>query len=84
MGIHHKDGYSATVEGYLVVNGTRYRVAKTNAQTFVLADPCELPPGASGELLVIVDGSASSDPIDIPAGICHGQRVVPYAITASF
>jgi hypothetical protein len=82
MGIHHKDGYSADVEGYFVVGSSRYRVAKTNAQTFVLADLCELPPGACGELLIIVDGSASSDSIDLPDGICHGQRVVPYKVSS--
>jgi len=84
MGIHHKDGYSADVEGYLVVNGARYRVAKTNAETFVLADPCEVPPGASAELLVIIDGISTADPIEIPAGILGGQRIVPYTVAAPF
>ncbi len=57
MGVHHKEGYSATVEGFFIVGGNRVRVAKSNGERFVLADPCEAPPGTEGELLVIVDGN---------------------------
>ncbi len=80
MGIHHKDGYSASVEGFFVVGEARFRLAKTNGCSFVLAEFCELPPGSSGELLVIVDGKASVRCVRLPEGVALGQRVVNYEV----
>ena len=84
MGTHHKDGYSADVEGFLVVDGQRTRLAKTNGSEFVLAEPCELTPGTEGELLVIVDGNKHSRRVTLPDGISEGQTVVVYNIVAPF
>jgi hypothetical protein len=84
MGVHHKDGYSADVEGFLVVGDARFRLAKTNDRAFTLAEPCELPPGASGEILIIVDGDPSSQLVEMPSGICAGQSIVEYKVAAPF
>ena len=84
MGTHHKDGYSADVEGYLVVDGRRTRLAKTNGSVFVLAEPREVTPGTEGELLVIVDGRKHSRRVMLPAGISEGQSIVVYKAVAPF
>jgi hypothetical protein len=84
MGVHHKDGYSATVEGFFVVGEQRVRVAKSNGSRIVLAEQCEVPPGTEGELLVIVDGSKSSRRVIVPSGIVAGQSVVEYQVAAPF
>ena len=84
MGAHHEDGYSADVEGLLVVNGRRTRLAKTNGNTFALAESCELAPGTVGDLLTIVDGKESSRLVRLPAGISRGQTMVVYTVSAPF
>ncbi|HUY91539.1 MAG TPA: hypothetical protein VMV10_22555 [Pirellulales bacterium] len=84
MGIHHEYGYSADVEGFFVIRGNRVRLAKTNGRTFVLAEPCELPPGSEGDLLTIVDGKANSRRVLIPEGVCQGQTIVKYVVAAPF
>jgi hypothetical protein len=84
MGIHHKDGYSAHIEGFLVVGNERFRVAKSNGCTFALADTCELPPNTEVELLVVVDGNASSRIVMLPDGVLHGQSVVKYKVCVPF
>ena len=79
MGIARENGYSASVEGFLVVAGCRYRVAKTNATHLVLVEPsCQLGPGTEAELLIIVDGDTDSTRITLPTGIAPGQQRVPY------
>jgi hypothetical protein len=80
MGIHHKDGYSASVEGFLVVGVERFRLAKTNGQTITLAESCELSPGTECELLVIVDGNASARCVRLPEGVTMGQSVIKYEV----
>jgi hypothetical protein len=84
MGTQHKHGYSADVEGFLVIEGKRIRLAKTNGQTLVLAEMCELPPGIEGELLVIVDGFSDSKRVVVKDGILPGQTIVEYEVTAPF
>ncbi len=84
MGRYHADGYSADVEGYFVVGDRRYRLAKTNDIRFVLAEPCELPPGIEGELLIIIDGNASSRMVTLPTGVAQGQIAVEYTVAAPF
>ncbi len=84
MGRQYADGYSASVEGFLVVRGQRYRLAKTNNLSFTLADDCELPPGSEGELIVTVDGNSFSRTISLPCGIVLGQTTVDYTVAAPF
>ena len=78
MGIHHKDGYSASVEGFFVFHEQRIRLAKTNGCTFVIAQKCVAPPNTEGKLLVIVDGKEHCRHVCLPEGIVPGQTVVKY------
>lgn len=84
MGTFHKDGYSADVAAFFVVSGDRIPLAKTNDRTFVLAEDRELPPGAEGDLLTIVDGKAGSRRVILPDGVCSGQTLVKYKVAAPF
>lgn len=85
MGIHREDGgYSANVEGFFVLRGERIRLAKTNGVTFVLAQPCEFPPGTQGDLVVFVDGKKDSKLVELPSGVALGQTVVNYKVLAPF
>ncbi|MEX2115214.1 MAG: hypothetical protein WD845_18620 [Pirellulales bacterium] len=84
MGRHHEDGYSASVEGFLVVRGHRFRLAKTNDRSLTLAVSCELPPGSEGELIVTIDGHRMSRLVTIPSGVALGQSTVNYTVAAPF
>ncbi|MCA9247540.1 MAG: hypothetical protein KDA42_10505 [Planctomycetales bacterium] len=85
MGIGHRDGYSASVEGFLYFERRpAVRLAKTNAHTLVLADRCELPPGAEGDLVIVVDGEETSRRVMLPEGIELGQRTANYITAAPF
>ena len=79
MGIvREHNGYSAHIEGYLVVGNLRFRLALTNGVNFLLAEDCELEPGTNAELLVIIDGEADTRRIELPDGVALGQRRVRY------
>lgn len=84
MEIRHEHGYSADVESFFVTDGNRFRLAKSNDATLVLAEPCELPPGIEGELLIIVDGRANSQRIVLPEGVGQGQTSICYSVVAPF
>jgi hypothetical protein len=84
MGTSHADGYSASVKGYLVVGENRFRLAKTNGATFVLAEPCDLPAGTTGELVISIDGHSSSRLVELPAGVRRTVENIPYRVTAPF
>jgi hypothetical protein len=84
MGIRYKQGYSADVEGFFVFENTRIRLAKTNGQTFVVAEPCELSPGTEGDLVIIVDGEESSRRVAIDDGVVLGQTTIGYRVAAPF
>lgn len=79
MGIVRENGYSASIEGYLIVAGRRFRLAKTNGVELVLADAsCQCAPGTEAELLIIVDGDNDTTRITLPTGITLGQGRVRY------
>ena len=78
MGVKRENGYSASVEGFLVVGSSQFRLAKTNGDSFVVAEPCELSPQTAAELMIIVDGTTDSTRITLPDGIARGQRLVRY------
>lgn len=84
MGISRENGYSASVEGFLVVGDVRYRLAKTNGETFTLAESCEVAPLTEAEMLIIVDGDADSQRIVLPDGIAQGQTCVAYQRAVPF
>lgn len=68
MGVYRENGYSASVEAFLIVNGNRIRLAKTNGTTITLAKPHELAPGTVGELMIIVDRDERSTTVMLPDG----------------
>lgn len=84
MGIHRKNGYSANVRAYLTVGTTRYEVAKTSDCEIALAEPCELPPGCEGELVVIVDGVPSSRIVVLDEGVVPHCSSARYTTAAPF
>jgi hypothetical protein len=84
MGVHHDNGYSASVEGFFVTDGEQLRLAKSNGDCFVVVQPKELPPGIEGDLLVIIDGRSRSRRVRLPGGMHPGQFEVPYEETAPF
>ncbi len=80
MGIDRGDGYSATVEAYIAVNGLQIPRAKTDGESFYLAEPSEVTvlPGTELDLIIIVDGDVDSRPIVLTEGITPGQSRVHY------
>ena len=84
MGWSHEDGYSAEVEGFLVVGEQRIRVAKTNERRIVLAEPCELDAGTQADLLVLVDGNEYSQRVALLSAVAIGQTSVDYRVLAPF
>jgi hypothetical protein len=84
MGVYRENGYSASVEAFLVVDGDPIRLAKTNGNTITLAKPHELLPGTIGELLIIVDNDERSTTVVLPDGAIANQTVVNYRVTAPF
>lgn len=79
----HDGGYSATVEGYFVLNGERIRLAKTNGSTFVFAAPRQLPQNTEGDLLVIIDGKAESKRI-LVSRVFDDDHVAEYRVLVPF
>lgn len=84
MGIHHENGYSASVEGFFVFDGERIRVAKSSPTTFFAVEPRILPAGVEGELVVIVDGNSTSRRVRLPSGMQVDPLPTPYEVTAPF
>lgn len=84
MGIRHENGYSATVEGFFVLDGERIRLAKTNGRAFVVVESRNLPPGVEGDLVIIIDGVADSRRVVLPEGMIAGQSSVAYEVSVPF
>lgn len=84
MGVYHADGYSATVEGFLVVADRRMRLKKSNGEEVVLSEASEVPAGAVGELVVIVDGDEHRETVRLPEGATLESRIVRYEVAAPF
>lgn len=80
MGIDRANGYSATVEAYIDVEGLRIPLAKTDGDSFFLAERSEVAvsPGTELDLTIIVDGDVDSRPIVLTEGITPGQSRVLY------
>lgn len=78
MAVPTQDDYSATVESYLVVAKSRYRIAKSNGETITLDEDCELPPATSATLEISVDGDVWVRRVALPGGAQKGQRRIAY------
>jgi hypothetical protein len=84
MGIQRENGYSASVEAFLVVAQQQFTVAKTGRDTFTLVEPCELAPGTEGELIMIVDGHRTSRAVVLDDGAISGRREVRYTAAVPY
>ena len=56
MGQRWLDGYSADVDVYLLIKGTRYDVAQIGGGQLILRGNPEIPANTQATLIVIVDG----------------------------
>jgi hypothetical protein len=67
---------TAKVDLELVVNGTTFDVSHVGNHFLIVRDPCNLPPGTSGELRISVDDSLRTRSVFFPHGIpSAGVRV---------
>jgi hypothetical protein len=84
MGIQRENGYSASVEAFLIVADQHIRLAKTGPEKIVLVEPCELPPGTTGELEIIVDGHRDSRSVVLDEGATSGGREVRHSVAVPY
>lgn len=84
MGRKWKDGYSATIESYIIAGRSKYRLATTNDQVLTLVDDCTLSPGTEATMTIIIDGDASHQQVRFPDGILPGTRRARYEVVAPF
>jgi hypothetical protein len=84
MGIQRENGYSASVEAFLVVEDQHIRLAKTGPDKVVVVEPCELPPGTEGELVIIVDGHRDSQAVVLDEGAMSARHEVRYSVAVPF
>jgi hypothetical protein len=84
MGIQRENGYSASVEAFLLVGGQHIRLAKTGPDKVVAVEPCELPPGTEGELVILVDGHRDSRSVVLDDGAISGRQEIRYSVAVPF
>ncbi|MBA4106501.1 MAG: hypothetical protein C0485_12150 [Pirellula sp.] len=84
MGISHNDGYSATVEAFLLIGDQRLKLAKVGRDRLTFSHPCELPPGAEGTLTIKIDGDESTRLVALDDGAFTGSDSVRYSTAAPF
>jgi len=84
MGVQRENGYSASVEAFLDVAGQHIRLAKTGPDEITFVEPCELPLGTEGELVIIVDGDRDSRSVVLNEGAALGSREVRYSVAVPF
>ena len=78
MGVHRNGGYSATVKGFLLVGQASYQIAKTDGETVVLAEACQIPAKTDAFLSIIVDGDETRESVFLPYGVELGEKAVKY------
>ena len=84
MGIQRENGYSASVEAFLIVADQHIRLAKTGPNKVTLVEPCELSPGTEGELVIVVDGHRDSRTVVLDDGAICGRQEVRYSAAVPF
>ena len=73
-----RDGYSATIDAYLEVGTSRYRIGRIRAGEMMLRDACDLAPATEGTVVVCVDGSCRRTPVVLIHGAREANRAVEY------
>ena len=64
----------------LRVNGRILDVGQVGHKFLVLAEPCDVPPGTEGELVVTVDDKETVQRVVLYDGIRHAATVVPFSL----
>lgn len=71
-------GYSAQVDGFLVIGDKRLRIAKSNGMFITLAEPVsDLMLGGRATLEITIDGNTTAESIYAGA-VAPGHNVVEY------
>ncbi|HUE70155.1 MAG TPA: hypothetical protein VMP01_04630 [Pirellulaceae bacterium] len=70
--------HSATVDLRLRVNGRILDVGQVGHKFLILAEPCELPPGTEGELIVTVDGKETVQRVILHDGARSDSAMVGF------
>jgi hypothetical protein len=78
MGQHWHDGYSATVDAYLVVGELRIAVAQVAGSSLILRTPQAIPAGTKAQLVISIDGEAKIQDIRLGDGASVPQQLIPY------
>ena len=78
MGIKWPDGYSASVDVFLELDGQRYCVERLSDGNFDLRDDCECAPGTLANLVIVIDGDERKFPILLSRGIAEARELVPF------
>jgi hypothetical protein len=78
MGQHWHDGYSATVEAYLVIGDSRFDVAQVAGGFLILRSPQEIPAGTHAELVISIDNELKKQSVVLGDGASIPQHFVSY------
>ncbi|HTU24804.1 MAG TPA: hypothetical protein VMF30_05375 [Pirellulales bacterium] len=79
MGKQWKDGYSASVDLYLMIGDQHFGVGEVGPDALVLdRNDTAIPPGAQGDLVIVIDGEKTSQTIILPHGAPIGADEVAY------
>ena len=73
MGQRWRDGYSADVEIYLLIDGKRYDVAQIGRGKFILRGEHAIAADTRATLVIIVDGEEERQEILICEDVRHEQ-----------
>lgn len=75
MGQRWLDGYSAAVEIYLLVDGTRYDVAQIGAGSLILRGPAQIAAQTMATLVMVVDGEEERQQIVLCSNVQDEEPV---------
>jgi hypothetical protein len=78
MGQRWLDGYSAAVEIYLIVDGTRHDVAQIGDGSLILREEVDIEPDTDAKLVMIIDGHEEMETVVLPKGASRSDKVVPF------
>jgi hypothetical protein len=78
MGRHWADGYSSTVEIYLVFDGQKVRISRIGPESFVVADHVEIPAGTQCKLVIRVDEHEESCDVLLYEGVTGNSSPAGY------
>lgn len=78
MGQTWTDGYSASIEIYLLVAGERYNVAQVANGALILRDPRPIPPETTATLVMRVDDKEERSEVFLRDGAPNNTEFVSY------